>query len=97
MLDPVPMGTATQADLKAGRVHDVIAGLEPHRERDPDVAASIDYLRKNQDRMQYDEYINRGILVRSGVVESLGARIAAGASSKREATGRRPVSTNSSP
>ena len=64
-----------KADLKAGRVHEVIAGFEPHRGRDPDVAACIDYYRKNQDRMQYDEYINRGIQIGSGVVESLGRQI----------------------
>ena len=64
-----------KAELKAGKVNDVIAGLEPCRGRDPDVAACIDHYRKNQDRMRHDEYIRRGIQVGSGVVESLGRQM----------------------
>lgn len=62
-------------DLKAGRVHDVIAWLEPHRDSDPAVAACIDYYTKNRDRMRYDECIRRGIQIGSGVVESLGRQL----------------------
>ena len=62
-------------DLKAGRVRDVIARLEPYRGRDPDVASRIDCYRKNRDRMRYDGYIRRGIQIGSGVVESLGRQI----------------------
>ena len=64
-----------KADLKAGRVHDVIAWLEPHRDRDPAVAACIDCYTKNRDRMRYDECIRRGIQIGSGVVESLGRQL----------------------
>ncbi len=62
-------------ELKAGRVHEVIAWLEPFRDRGKDVAACIDYYRNNQDRMQYDQYIRRGMQVGSGVVESLGRQL----------------------
>ena len=61
--------------LKDGRVHDVIAWLEPYRAQDQAVATCIDYYKRNQDRMRYDEYIKRGIQIGSGVIESLGRQI----------------------
>ena len=39
-----------KADLKPGKVRGAIAGLEPYRGRDPDVAAWIDHYKKNKDR-----------------------------------------------
>ncbi len=62
-------------ELKAGRVHEVIAWLEPFRDRGKDVAACIDYYRNNQDRMHEGQYIRRGMQVGSGVVESLGRQL----------------------
>ena len=53
-------------------MHDVIARLEPHRDRDPAVAACIDHCTKNRDRMRNEKCIRRDIRIGPGVVGSLG-------------------------
>ena len=53
----------------AGRVDDVIAGLEPHRRLEA-VATCIRTYGTNRDRMRCDLYRKRGLPVGSGVVES---------------------------
>ena len=55
--------------LSAGRVDDVIAGLEPHRRLEA-VATCIRTYGTNRDRMRCDLCRKRGLPVGSGVVES---------------------------
>ncbi len=56
-------------------MHEVIAWLEPFRDRGKDVAACIDCYRNNQDRMHEGQYVRRGMQVGSGVVESPGRQL----------------------
>ena len=59
-----------KADLLAGKVDEVTAWLEPHRELDAAVAKCIDYFTDNRAQMRYDKYRERGMQIGSGVVES---------------------------
>ena len=61
-------------DLRAGKVHQVIARLERLRPKTPEVRkclhSLIRYYRSNAARMRYDEYLRLGYGIGSGAVES---------------------------
>jgi hypothetical protein len=61
-------------DLRAGKVHQVIARLERLRPKTPEVRkclhSLIRYDRSNAARMRYDEYLRLGYGIGSGAVES---------------------------
>jgi hypothetical protein len=61
-------------DLRAGKVHQVIARLERLRPKTPEVGkclhSLIRYYRSNAARMRYDEYLRLGYGIGSGAVES---------------------------
>ncbi len=61
---------AVKADLKAGKVDEVIAALRPHRHTDSAAAKCVDYFTANKSQMQYDKYRRQGMQIGSGVVES---------------------------
>ena len=56
--------------LNAGQVPRVIAGPEPHRDRDEAISACIRCFKANRDWMRCDRCRERGLPVGSGVVES---------------------------
>ena len=62
------------ADLRAGKVRDVIARLKRMRPKSAPARASLEalirYYSENASRMQYDEYIRLGYGIGSGAVES---------------------------
>src|SRR5712692_8495472 len=61
-------------DLRAGKVEEVIVGLQRLRPKTPELRqalhALIRYYRDNAGRMRYDEYLRLGYGIGSGVVES---------------------------
>jgi len=61
-------------DLRAGKVHQVIARFERLRPKTPEVQkclhSLISYYRSNAARMRYDEYLRLGYGIGSGAVES---------------------------
>ena len=61
-------------DLRAGKVHQVIARLKRLRPKTPEVGESlralIRYYSENAGRMRYDEYLRLGYGIGSGAVES---------------------------
>ena len=61
-------------DLKAGKVHEVIARLERMRVKTPELRESLQalvrYYSENAERMRYDEYLRLGYGIGSGAVES---------------------------
>jgi len=61
-------------DLKAGKVQDVIARLKQMRPKTPEMRESLQalirYYSENAGRMRYDEYLQLGYGIGSGVVES---------------------------
>ena len=61
-------------DLRAGKVDEVIAGLQRLRPKTPELRASLQalirYYRENAGRMRYDEYLRLGYGIGSGAVES---------------------------
>ena len=62
------------ADLRAGKVMDVIARLHKLQsstvEEQEALEAVLKYYTDNSQRMRYDEYIRRGYGIGSGAVES---------------------------
>src|SRR5260370_36913486 len=57
-------------DLRAGKVHDVIAGLKRLRPKTPELTESLQalirYYSENAGRMHYDEYLRLGYGIGSG-------------------------------
>ena len=62
--------------LNAGQAPRVIAGPEPHRDRDEAISVCIGCFKANKDRMRCDRCRERGLPVGSGVVESTCKQIA---------------------
>jgi len=62
------------ADLRAGKVQEVIAGLKRLRPQTPELRDSLQslirYYSENAARMRYDEYLRLGYGIGSGAVES---------------------------
>jgi hypothetical protein len=65
---------AMAEDLRAGKVQEVIAGLQRMRPKTPELRESlqalIHYYSENAGRMRYDEYLRLGYGIGSGAVES---------------------------
>ena len=62
---------AISADLRAGKVQDVIERLRPNTaEQRESLAGLMRYYSENVSRMQYDEYLRLGYGIGSGAVES---------------------------
>ena len=65
---------AMAEDLRAGKVQEVIAGLQRMRPKTPELRESLEalihYYSENAGRMRYDEYLRLGYGIGSGAVES---------------------------
>ena len=57
-------------DLKAGRINELIAAFEIHRNLHEDASTLIGYIDENRDRMRYPEFRAQGLCVSTGVVEA---------------------------